>query len=104
MDRPSSSARRRSASVSATVRRRVIATADDGITIDTIICNCHAGPTRLVRSRRCRGSRTHFLAAGPDGDPAKAFDYATRAAGDAMNRYALEEAAHLYSRAFEVLE
>ncbi|TMB89036.1 MAG: hypothetical protein E6J45_10700 [Chloroflexi bacterium] len=46
----------------------------------------------------------HFLAAGPDGDPAKAFDYATRAAGDAMNRYAFEEAAHLYSRALEVLE
>jgi tetratricopeptide (TPR) repeat protein len=46
----------------------------------------------------------HFLGAGPGGAPSKAFDYARRAARQSMERFAYEEAAHLFSRALDVLE
>ena len=45
----------------------------------------------------------HFLAA-PGADPEKAIGYAERAAEQAMEQFAYEEAAEVYERAFEVLD
>jgi DNA-binding SARP family transcriptional activator len=46
----------------------------------------------------------HFFAAGPEGDPAKAFDYARRAGDRAIRLLAFEEAARLYALALRVLD
>jgi class 3 adenylate cyclase len=46
----------------------------------------------------------HFLSAAPRGDPDKAIGYAERAAEQAMEQLAYEEASEFYERALEVLE
>ncbi len=46
----------------------------------------------------------HFLEATPRGDPARAIDYAERAAAQAMEKLAYEDAAELYGRVLEALE
>jgi DNA-binding SARP family transcriptional activator len=46
----------------------------------------------------------HFFAAGPEGDPARAFDYARRAGDRAVGLLAFEEAGRLYSLALRVLD
>ena len=46
----------------------------------------------------------HFLCAAPRGDPAKAFDYAERAAYRALDTLAYEQAVDLFERALAVLE
>jgi class 3 adenylate cyclase len=46
----------------------------------------------------------HFLSAAPRGDPARAIGYAERAAGEALAKFAYEEAAEFYERALEVME
>jgi DNA-binding SARP family transcriptional activator len=46
----------------------------------------------------------HFFAAGPEGNPAKAFDYARRAGDRASRLLAFEEAARLYGLALRVLD
>jgi tetratricopeptide (TPR) repeat protein len=46
----------------------------------------------------------HFLEAGPEGSPEKALDYAARAAREARERLAYEDAAELYERALDVLD
>ena len=45
----------------------------------------------------------HFLASAPQGDSAKAIEYAERAGAQAMEQLAYEEASELYERALEVL-
>jgi eukaryotic-like serine/threonine-protein kinase len=46
----------------------------------------------------------HYLAAGAAGDPRMAIDYASLAAGKAMEQHAYEEAAELQERALEVFD
>lgn len=46
----------------------------------------------------------HFFAAGPEGDPAKAVDYAGRAGDRAIRLLAYEEAARLYGLALRVID
>jgi class 3 adenylate cyclase/Flp pilus assembly protein TadD len=46
----------------------------------------------------------HYLAAGAAGEPERALDYASLAAGQAMERLAYEDAADLLGRAAELLE
>ncbi|MGZ5418964.1 MAG: protein kinase domain-containing protein [Solirubrobacterales bacterium] len=46
----------------------------------------------------------HYLAAGAAGDPERAMDYASLAAGRAMEQHAYEEAAELQERALELFD